>query len=792
MNDAKGSTGDPGPASGFEDIHQQEKDALGVDQTANATGLALSGGGIRSASFGLGVIQALLEHGVMQKIDYLSTVSGGGYIGASLTWNRHIASGAGSFFGGASPFGVKGLGTRTHPQPAAHGRDPDAGPSFLDFLRQHGNYLNPSRRMNIGSAIGVALRNLLISFLIYFSLLLIAISSWTLVTNLAARAIPESTGFHHWVFQIQREAATPNTLQNPNAEQTPAPIPKTPSDPAAENEGTSGSTGPRQDAQWMLHPFFYINLLVACIILCLSILYGFLFSALTYVISLKHSKEGAASYNNRNLFQWFSGLLLAGFCLFLFLALIPPITDLFSRWINVNGLGAVGVVSGMWAAISKFRKFLGGESVFKKASWIGNRLFEVGAFLFLFLMVIYSYYLCLEIGVPATVTDPIRLLPLMVLLLIGVLALVAAVFVNLNHASLGRMYRDRLMEAFLPDATSIKNNVWDFAWQANGALLADMCKAKDAAMRKPYHLINTNVILTGSKKEKFRRRGGDSFVLSPLYCGSDATGFVTTKRFMRKKNKTNGGLTLATAMAISGAAVNPHTAVAGKGPTRGPLVSMLMTVFNLRLGAWVSNPKHDPSWQVMNYIKPGLCSLLCIGHDENWRCLELTDGGHFENLGLYELVKRRVGTIIVSDAGVDKDFKFGDLANAIEKVRTDFGVSIRFEPEDQILNRLLPGTATNGKLTEKYKLAERGYIEGVIKYPPTKGESAFEGRLLLIKSTLVKNLPADLYSYKAHHEAFPDQPTSDQFFDEKQFEVYRELGYRLADTMCRELDLHYA
>jgi hypothetical protein len=183
---------------------------------------------------------------------------------------------------------------------------------------------------------------------------------------------------------------------------------------------------------------------------------------------------------------------------------------------------------------------------------------------------------------------------------------------------------------------------------------------------------------------------------------------------------------------------------------------------------------------------------LCIGHDETRRCLELTDGGHFENLGLYELVKRRVGTIIVSDAGVDKDFKFGDLANAIEKVRTDFGVSIRFEPEDQILNRLLPGTATNGKLTEKYKLAERGYIEGVIKYPPTKGESAFEGRLLLIKSTLVKNLPADLYSYKAHHEAFPDQPTSDQFFDEKQFEVYRELGYRLADTMCRELDLQYA
>ena len=57
---------------------------------------------------------------------------------------------------------------------------------------------------------------------------------------------------------------------------------------------------------------------------------------------------------------------------------------------------------------------------------------------------------------------------------------------------------------------------------------------------------------------------------------------------------------------------------------------------------------------------------MCVSHDENGHHLELTDGVHFENLGLYELVRRQVGTIIVSDAGVDKNFKFGDLANPLK------------------------------------------------------------------------------------------------------------------------------
>lgn len=736
-------------------------------------GLSLSGGGIRSASFGLGVIQGLLEHGVMQKIDYLSTVSGGGYIGASLTWNRYLSSDPSRFFNASNPFGEKGQGVRSSinmpnlKQKIDRDNNPNSN-TFLSYIRQHGNYLNPSRGMNMYSTIGVALRNLVVSFMIYFSLLLVAISFWTLTTNIIAKAIPGTVHLEkRFLSKIEKTAIIQNEKKPSIGDQSSA----------ESNENSSG--------RWMYHPFFYINFSIASIILFLSVIYGLIFSLSTYHTPLKDAEKSDSSYHKRNLFQWISGILLYGFIVFVVLSLVPMINDLFTKWMGT--IGILGVISGLWAALSKFRKFLGGESLFKKASWIGDRLFEIGAFVFLFAMAVFSYNLCLKMGIPGRVDEPISFLPLIVMALIAMVAVVFAVFVNINIASLGRMYRDRLMEAFLPDQDSVEKNTWGPSWKADSALLEEMCKENDSAIEKPYHLINTNVILTNSKAEKYKRRGGDSFILSPLYCGSDATGYVRTQRFMKKKNQDTGGMTLATAMAISGAAANPHTGVAGKGPTRGPLVSMLMTIFNLRLGAWISNPKHGAHQKMMNYLRPGLCSLLCFGYDENGSLLELTDGGHFENLGLYELVRRRVGTIIVSDAGVDKDFKFGDLANAIEKARTDFGVSIRFEPEDSVLSGLLPGSGTNGKLTERLKLAEKGYIEGTIKYPKTKDSDYFEGRIVLIKTTMTKNLPADLYSYRAQHNDFPDQPTADQFFDEKQFEAYRELGYRLADSMCKEI-----
>ena len=91
--------GQPSPATpdphDFSRVHSDERTRLGLnaDLTAlDGIGLSFSGGGIRSASFALGVLQVLLNEGLLKHFDYLSTVSGGGYLGSAVSWWLHQAA----------------------------------------------------------------------------------------------------------------------------------------------------------------------------------------------------------------------------------------------------------------------------------------------------------------------------------------------------------------------------------------------------------------------------------------------------------------------------------------------------------------------------------------------------------------------------------------------------------------------------------------------------------------------------------------------------------------------------
>jgi hypothetical protein len=158
---------------------------------------------------------------------------------------------------------------------------------------------------------------------------------------------------------------------------------------------------------------------------------------------------------------------------------------------------------------------------------------------------------------------------------------------------------------------------------------------------------------------------------------------------------------------------------------------------------------------------------------ENGTFLQLSDGGHFENLGLYELVRRKLKLIIVCDGGADPKFTFSDLANAMEKVRTDFGALIMINNED--LKVLIPEA---DKDKDGVRCARHGYLMATIKYADNS-----KGTLIYLTTTFFKGVSADLYGYKLKHPAFPDESTGDQFFDEKQFEAYRELGFQTAWRM---------
>lgn len=676
------------------------------------TGLAISGGGIRSASFGLGVLQSLHKHGLLTRIDYLSTVSGGGYIGSALTWFRHLYQDA------TFPFGHRGYGAR---RPA--GDTPDA----LDYIRLHGNYLKP-RKLGVPALIGTALRVVLLTLSIYFALAVTAC---------------------YGLIELELIAGL-----NPD-------------------DGSARGTS---------RPLFYVAAGAGGLFAAAALVY-YLATWVVWVAARSAMRgEGlwaqrcraieraikTRAYLDSIALQRVMAMTLALGVLVLIVASLPYAADWLrsALWYAGSSSGLIGVLGGIYQFLRDRRSGNGnGGKGNQVVILIAAALLIYGGLLVAFASaegLRHAGYGWGTVG------------------LAGLWVVVLAMLVNLNGFGIGRMYRDRLAEAFLPDLDAVEENRWEPARQSNIAPLSAMCSAKEPG---PYHLLCCNVVLIDSDKARYRGRGGDSFVLAPVMSGSDATGWLPTEEFL------DDDMTLATAMATSAAAANPHTGVSGQGISRNRLVSFLASALGLRLGFWARSPWAGPVGAfVTRFLSPSLLypgirqGLLGRGLNARAGYLSLTDGGHFENLALYELARRKVDRIIVSDAGVDPDFTLQNMTNAIERIRSDFGFNIEIGAppyEDYGIDGLIAGSTDNSQeaLDERFDLSARGFAIAKIDY----GDK--EGVLYWIKSTLVPGLPADVYGYKGANPAFPYQPTTDQFFDEAQFEAYRELGYRLCDDL---------
>ena len=150
----------------------------------------------------------------------------------------------------------------------------------------------------------------------------------------------------------------------------------------------------------------------------------------------------------------------------------------------------------------------------------------------------------------------------------------------------------------------------------------------------------------------------------------------------------------------------------------------------------------------------------------------LSDGGHFEKLGLYELVRRRCRLIVVVDASADGKMNFEDLGNAIRKCYTDFHVEVEID-----VGRI--DRERNAEFSKAYCVA------GTIHYGKVDRDAP-DGTLLYIKPSLTGLELADVLNYRKTDPSFPHQSTSDQWFDETQFESYRSLGYRIGSAALRE------
>ncbi len=303
--------------------------------------------------------------------------------------------------------------------------------------------------------------------------------------------------------------------------------------------------------------------------------------------------------------------------------------------------------------------------------------------------------------------------------------------------------------------------------------------------RGPYHLINTAMNLVAGSELAWQERMAESFTLSPLYCGSKTTGYRRTHvvkgdleadelepdeaDYPARREVPGYGddVRLGTAVSVSGAAASPNA-----GYHSSPLVAILMTVFNARLGLWFGNPARN-AWRRSG---PGFALYLfdeLFGRTTSkGKYVYLSDGGHFENLGVYELVRRRCRYIVLCDAGADPTFSFWDLAGLVRKCREDFGVRIEID--------ISPLSRKEGTVHSQWHCAV-----GRIHYEDVDA-GASPGTLFYIKPSLTGDEPSDVRNYVVDHPTFPHESTADQFFSESQFESYRVLGEHVAVNVFQE------
>lgn len=303
------------------------------------------------------------------------------------------------------------------------------------------------------------------------------------------------------------------------------------------------------------------------------------------------------------------------------------------------------------------------------------------------------------------------------------------------------------------------------------------------------HVVNTTLNLVGGDNLAWQQRKAEPFTISPLHSGSYRVGYRRSKDYGG-----DDGISLGTAMAISGAAASSNMGYY----TTSPVLSLVLTLFNVRLGWWLGNPgpagshsyrglKTDEredaaSKKIYRRMSPTYSVLPVLYEafgltDDRSDYVYLTDGGHFENLALYEMVLRRCALIVVSDGAADANYHFNDLANAVRKIRIDLGVPIEFP--DVPIYKEAPSKAGEGGCY---------WAVGLIRYSQidrrNDGSNAKDGVLIYIKPAVYGDEPEDVVHYKRTHPTFPNETTADQFFDEAQFESYRALGSYIMDRMC--------
>ncbi|OCK54829.1 patatin-like phospholipase family protein [Bradyrhizobium sp. LMTR 3] len=854
-------------------------------------GIGLSGGGIRSASLALGVLQALAEAGLLGRFQYISSVSGGGYVASALQWwwSRGRETGGSKVnegpdsqtLFGTSPTNFPYGSARPKPGRGNNSSNPtptQRGVDNLAFLRSHSSFLVPGNGLNLWSMFGVLFRTIVISLLTWLPLLTLLallvfaanvfvlnpiankLDLWSPIGKLVPDAWHETQPLPARLDKCLKDADyVPDAAQKPDtaklvelrkcADIAPASLRR--SIPEC-NQWQMPSCLQKIGAALVAEQAFAVPLSrLRYPAFFAVLLYGFYVMSAAFVSAavlfalISRSPQDAPSYRERRILGaacvlglligialTFSSrdpsllvVILAGIIfllvavvtiaadlltdaslnpsywlrrkleVFLGISFIPTITVLavstipiipyyvMSGWSKTGTLtGTIGLVGGIASALYGYYTFL--RNIVP--SLVGHIVATVGAVLYIYMTLVVAYTLSVVMVYPtefisgATSETLVHVIAILALGSIP-LAAIIAFRANINFIGLHRFYRDRLMEAFMPSEASVAATNVNYSPAAD-SLSIDALR-NTSSLGLPYPLINANVILINDLNRKYASRGGDNFIISPLFVGSSATDWQKTGEYI----KMNGPLTLPSAMAASGAAASASAGYIGTGITMNTLVSAVMSLLNVRLGLWVGNPFHQQARKVRSiptFWNPGLLSgILGRAHAHDSRFIELTDGGHFENLALYELVRRRLKVILIVDGEADPNISLASLVSATRRIQEDFGATLEFYPDlgpERLIMRAAAG------YPEAVRYAKAPFLVGKLTY---NHDTEKEGFLIYIKSTLIRQMDFTTAGYLASNPEFPHQSTVDQFFDPIQFDAYRYLGYESARTMIDEVKL---
>jgi len=356
---------------------------------------------------------------------------------------------------------------------------------------------------------------------------------------------------------------------------------------------------------------------------------------------------------------------------------------------------------------------------------------------------------------------------------------------SINDFSMFSFYRNRLVRAYC--GASNEDRITDAFTDLSGT--DDVPLTKLNAEQVGYEHLFCTTANINLDRSGFAERKAVPFTFSPTACwysvpislrGGESTAGRIFKKFYKDAVDLKDA-TVGTAITISGAAASPNM-----GSHTSPILAFIMTLFNVRLGFWMFNPSEHysslrqflfkskqpwsptgPKWGTFYY----LFELFASASDHR-KYIYLSDGGHFENLGLYELLRLRLPFIISIDGECDPQYKFDSLAGVLRKARSDFGHEITIDTSS--IEPSSPGAWSNSHA-----------VVGRIHY-----SDGSEGFLLYLKLSLSGDEPQDVLTYRKTFADFPHQSTGDQFFNESQFESYRRLGLHVSDKVFAALESH--